>query len=81
MDAMGILLSSMGIDPEALKTAASQVQTTATDFLARLDRIERKLDFIGSRMVGIGARTSGDEYRATFELQDGDLHGGSDPQH
>jgi hypothetical protein len=46
MDGMGFLLNSLGIDPEQLKTAASQVQSTALDFLARLDRIEKKVDTV-----------------------------------
>lgn len=44
MDGMGFLLNSLGIDPDEIKNAASQVQATAKDFLARLDRIEVKLD-------------------------------------
>lgn len=51
MDAMGFLMNSLGIDPEQLKGAAEQVNTTAKDFLARLDRIEKKIDFVAASIL------------------------------
>jgi hypothetical protein len=60
MDGMGFLLNSLGIDPEQLKTAASQVQQTAQDFLARLDRIEKKVDTVVEELTnGRGSDNQG----------------------
>lgn len=61
MDGMGFLLSSLGIDPEQLKNAAGQVQQVSTDFLKRLDRIERKLDFLASIFCETGENLNGGE--------------------
>ena len=63
MDGMGMLMSAMGIDPEQIKGAAKQVQETADAFKTQLDRIESKLDFIGTH---IDVQYQNQTYSQTF---------------
>ena len=62
MDGMGMMLKAFGIDAEQIQGAASQVQKTATEFLARLDRIERKMDFLAPSLV------DGEELARYFQI-------------